>query len=69
MRREQRRGGERPELGRALGPDERRERDRQSVHLLGLWISTRAKKNSFQAEMKVNIAVATRPGRSSGARC
>ena len=28
--------------------------------------STSAKKNSFQEEMKANIAVATMPGRSSG---
>ena len=37
-----------------------------SVSRSGDWISTKAKKNSFQEEMNVNSAVATSPGASSG---
>ena len=57
--------GERAELDLALRADEPRQGKREG-DLLRVWMRTRAKKNSFQDEMKVNRAAAITPGSSSG---
>src|SRR6218665_250311 len=58
-------GGRGPRLTSPSAPTYRARRS-GAVSRAGSWMMTRAKKNSFQAEMNENMIVATTPGARSG---